>query len=444
MMKLREVVAAGLIGMAAFGNAQADYPSAIWNAAAVGNQTSSNRPVTYPIEYVIIHITEGSYAGAISWFKNETSDVSAHFVIRSSDGQVTQMVRLKDIAWQAGNSFYNQRGIGIEHEAISTISGTNPNPLTWFTDALYNSSSTLTRWITTTYAIPRTRTYIKGHNEVRATSCPSTYWDWNRYMNLLSEGASYLSNTVPTFMTPGSEVDVSVVFNNTSDFTWTTATGNDQVSLRTSPSGRVSPFYISPSWQSSSIVGTPTGNVAPGSNAVFNFRIKAPVAGQYTESFQLYRSSTGTIGPVVSFAISSGYQDKVIDNTSNDFYTSGAWTAGTSSTDKYGTDYQFVAASARSNAFAEWYLNAPVAGTYEVYAWWPQGTNRSNAARYEIRGRRDKLTKIVNQQAGGGTWNLLGRTSLSAGGGYVRVFGRSNGTGAVVMADAVRLVGPIR
>ncbi|RME00326.1 MAG: amidase, partial [Deltaproteobacteria bacterium] len=110
-----------------------DYPPAAWDPAASCNYTWSERPASYPIEMVVIHVTQGSYAGTISWFKNCSAGASAHYVIRSSDGAVTQMVGNGSIAWHAGNWDYNTRSIGIEHEGfISECS--------WFTDAMYRSS----------------------------------------------------------------------------------------------------------------------------------------------------------------------------------------------------------------------------------------------------------------------------------------------------------------
>ena len=104
-------------------------------------------------------MTQGSYAGAISWFQNPSSNVSAHYVIRSSDGAITQMVREKDIAWHAGNWTYNTQSIGIEHEGwVSSC--------TWFTDAMYRASAALARNIALKYGIPMNRNHIIGHNEV--------------------------------------------------------------------------------------------------------------------------------------------------------------------------------------------------------------------------------------------------------------------------------------
>ena len=64
------------------------YPGANWNPAYSGNYTNSNRGASQ-INYIVIHTTQGSYAGTISWFKNASSKVSAHYVVRSSDGQIT-------------------------------------------------------------------------------------------------------------------------------------------------------------------------------------------------------------------------------------------------------------------------------------------------------------------------------------------------------------------
>src|ERR1035437_4369184 len=73
-----------------------DYPGAIWNAAASCDYTVGR---TAAVSAVVIHDTEGSYATTISWFQNCSSSVSAHYVLRSSDGQITQMVLEANKAW---------------------------------------------------------------------------------------------------------------------------------------------------------------------------------------------------------------------------------------------------------------------------------------------------------------------------------------------------------
>ena len=161
-----------------------DYGPAAWVPAHSSNYTAANRPSSHSIRYIIIHVTQGSYAGTISWFQNPSSNVSAHYVIRSSDGAITQMVREKDIAWHAGNWTYNTQSIGIEHEGwVSNC--------TWFTDAMYRSSAALTRNIALKYGIPMNRNYIIGHNEVPGATHtdPGSCWDWNYYMSLVTQGS---------------------------------------------------------------------------------------------------------------------------------------------------------------------------------------------------------------------------------------------------------------
>jgi hypothetical protein len=161
-----------------------EYPGAAqW--VATGNYTAGRS--TY--EFVVIHTAQGSYSGTVSWIANPSSRVSAHYVVRSSDGAVTQMVEHKDTAWHA--QCYNPRSIGIEHEGFVA------DPGRWYTDAMYTESAKLTRWIADRHGIPKDRTRIIGHVEV-APGCntnghtdPGSGWNWTRYMQLVT-------NTGPT------------------------------------------------------------------------------------------------------------------------------------------------------------------------------------------------------------------------------------------------------
>lgn len=176
-----------------------DYPPAIWDPAASCNYSSRGGT---SVSAVTIHDVEGSYAGCISWFKNCSASVSAHYVLRSSDGQVTQMVLEADKAWHVGTE--NPYTIGLEHEGYMAT-GYN-----WYTTAMYNSSSALVKdicnsgygisplrtgfwpWLpTTNYSsagIPGSCTKIKGHQHYpnQTHTDPGQYWDWNRYYKLIN------------------------------------------------------------------------------------------------------------------------------------------------------------------------------------------------------------------------------------------------------------------
>lgn len=181
-----------------------DYPLAIWDPAPECNW----EPRTNTIKAIVIHYTEGSYAGCISWFKNCDAQVSAHYVIRSADGQVTQMVREADKAWHARTA--NGYTIGIEHEAYGNI-------WSFFTEEMYRSSADLVRDICSRIAaIDGHRTFyrdtldngtclnygvhdlggenactkIRGHQHYpdQTHTDPGPYWDWNYYYKLINEG----------------------------------------------------------------------------------------------------------------------------------------------------------------------------------------------------------------------------------------------------------------
>ncbi len=169
----------------------ADYGPAIWDPAATCNY-GAGRSAT--ITHVAEHIAQGSYAGTISWFKNCSASVSAHYVVRSSDGQVTQMVRETDTAWHVAS--HNSYSIGVEHEGYAS-------DCAWYSTAMYNGSSALTRDIADSRGIPRTGTYdaslgwdtelaresqwkIKGHTNFPTTkTCPGACWDWPRFRSLV-------------------------------------------------------------------------------------------------------------------------------------------------------------------------------------------------------------------------------------------------------------------
>lgn len=161
-----------------------EYPGgAAW--AASPNYSSGRSSY----EFVLIHTMQGSYAGTKSWFLNPNSNVSSHYIVRSSDGEVTQMVEHRNTAWHA--QCYNGRSVGLEHE------GYVQDPGRWYTDAMYQESAKLTRWIADRHGIPKNRTHIIGHNEV-APSCntgghtdPGSGWNWTKYM-------TYVNGSAPT------------------------------------------------------------------------------------------------------------------------------------------------------------------------------------------------------------------------------------------------------
>ncbi|MCC7302415.1 MAG: N-acetylmuramoyl-L-alanine amidase [Bacteroidia bacterium] len=174
-----------------------DYPPALWNPAGSCNYSNGR---SQAVSAVTIHTVQGSYAGCISWFQNCAASVSAHYVVRSSDGQITQMVLESNTAWHVGNQ--NSYTVGIEHEGYVT----QPS---WYTMAMYNASAALSAdicashgidplrtgwwpWLATTNyntsSIPGACTRVKGHQHYpsQTHTDPGQYWDWDLYYKLIN------------------------------------------------------------------------------------------------------------------------------------------------------------------------------------------------------------------------------------------------------------------
>jgi PKD repeat protein len=177
-----------------------DYGPALWNPAGSCNYSSRNNVA---VSAVTIHTVQGSYAGCISWFQNCNAGVSAHYVLRSSDGQITQMVLESNKAWHVGSE--NPYTIGLEHEGYV-------NNAAWYTTAMYQSSAALVKdicndysinpkrtgfwpWLATTYynqsGIPGACSRVKGHQHYpnQTHTDPGANWNWNYYYQLVNSPA---------------------------------------------------------------------------------------------------------------------------------------------------------------------------------------------------------------------------------------------------------------
>ncbi|MBO4654100.1 MAG: N-acetylmuramoyl-L-alanine amidase [Bacteroidales bacterium] len=195
-----------------------DYAGAVWIPAGTCNYSSRNG---HAISAITIHYTSGTYAGSISWFQNCTyngvgAQASAHYVLRSSDGQVAQMVREADKAWHVGNA--NPYTVGIEHEAYGDVAS-------YFTPTMYQSSADLTRDICNRNGISPLRmfyrdtldngtvlnsglhdlggetacTKIRGHQHFpnQTHTDPGPFWNWNYYYKLVNDDTPVTEHHAP-------------------------------------------------------------------------------------------------------------------------------------------------------------------------------------------------------------------------------------------------------
>lgn len=168
-----------------------DYGPAVWDPSPNFTNGSINQ------KFSVVHTTQGGFAGSVSWLKNPVANASSHYIIRSSDGYIVQLVREQNRAWHA--VCWNAHMLGVEHE------GFVDNPA-WYTDAMYIASANLFNHFAVRYNIPVDKNRIVGHNQWQNNTwktwmssnfpaidptCnthtdPGIYWDWDFYIQLIS------------------------------------------------------------------------------------------------------------------------------------------------------------------------------------------------------------------------------------------------------------------
>jgi N-acetyl-anhydromuramyl-L-alanine amidase AmpD len=130
---------------------QPTAPDIIWSGPTDNRYTGR---AGHAINWIVIHYTaSGSGQGVLSWFKNPSARVSAHYVL-DRDGTIYQVVKDEDTAWHAGLAarsglsdeenakrrdrdaqlYPNRRGIGIEIVNWGLLRRDGDNYFTWFND----------------------------------------------------------------------------------------------------------------------------------------------------------------------------------------------------------------------------------------------------------------------------------------------------------------------
>jgi N-acetylmuramoyl-L-alanine amidase len=341
-----------------------DYPPALW----VASPNNSSRG-TATITAVAVHTMQGSYSGSISWFQNTASNVSAHYCIRSSDGQVTQMVRESIKAWHIGSE--NPYTIGLEHEGFVDNAA-------WYTTAMYNSSAALTIDICNDNNINKTTCYsgaasaganvlstaikIKGHQHFpnQTHVDPGINWDWARYYNLINPSTPC---TIPTSLA------TNAITSNSAKLDWPAVAGVASYTLeyKTSASStytQVGPIFFN-TYTLSSLLGSTTYNWRVRSNctsnsSAFTTAVNFTTLTPCNATTTLNESYIGTVTANLNWSAVSGATGYILEwkpaaattwtsvNTTNNYTSLFSLTAATS----YNWRVSTVCASGNSAASA--------------------------------------------------------------------------------------------
>jgi autotransporter-associated beta strand protein len=262
--------------------AQPDYPAAHWTPPGCTKWYTTG----YGRSFIVIHDMEGYYWDSISYLNRCDTDTngnynvsaSVHYLVnglqngsdgthsenRPSDppaGDITQSVREQYYAWHA--VCLNRYSFGTEHEGFVST------PV-WYSEAMYQASAALQRHLCTNYGIPMDRHHIVAHGEWQnpnwvlwmsnnypqiTVTCnnhtdPGIYWDWGRFMTLLS-GTNYgmywdrNGTTSGSGPTPNGVLDItSANWGTNSNGTIATGPWAGQVAIFSAGSDATGPYTI--------------------------------------------------------------------------------------------------------------------------------------------------------------------------------------------------------
>jgi N-acetyl-anhydromuramyl-L-alanine amidase AmpD len=184
-----------------------EFAGAIWFQTDCTNKCTTTRNA--PIESIAIHDTEGGWDASVATLQNDPGK-SVHYIVDHDGSRVGQFVPEAYEAWHVGNSYYNNRMVGIEHVGFAAQDD--------YLASMYEKSAELVRDIAQRHGIKPDRAHLIAHQEVpdgtnvpqSAPPCtlspgaciasnhygganhhddPGVNWEWCQYMDLVGQGA---------------------------------------------------------------------------------------------------------------------------------------------------------------------------------------------------------------------------------------------------------------
>jgi uncharacterized lipoprotein YddW (UPF0748 family) len=188
--------------------------------------------------------------------------------------------------------------------------------------------------------------------------------------------------------------------------------------------------------------GAPNLNLTVNHPAVgWRHSVRLPNLARGTDYAFRVVSSTAASNYVTSLRFFRTAGELILDNPAASY--TGGWTLGNSSAGRYGADYQYAATvSGAATATAAFIPLITTPGNYDVWVWYPAGSNRSAAAPFVTRYDGGAVTSYVNQTTSGGGWRAvaLGRHFAAGANGALLLQNNTGESGKIVVADAVRWV----
>lgn len=179
-----------------------DYPGAQWIETSCVDKCNTSRNA--PVSMIAIHDTEGGWDASVATLQNDPGK-SCHYIVDKDGSRVGQFIPESYNGWHVGNSYYNNRMIGIEHVGYAGLDE--------YETSMYVASAELVKDIAARNGLAVDRDTLIAHGEVpngnnipqssppcpdSPGSCvgnedygganhhtdPGVYWEWCQYLEL--------------------------------------------------------------------------------------------------------------------------------------------------------------------------------------------------------------------------------------------------------------------
>jgi N-acetyl-anhydromuramyl-L-alanine amidase AmpD len=137
-----------------------DYPGAIaFPTSCANTKCTIGRPLgNASVDKIVIHDTEGGWDASVATLQYDGGK-SVHYIVDADGSRVGQFRPETDTTYHAGNFFYNETSVGIEHVGVAS------DPA-GFSAEQYATSRALVEDIRTRWDVPLDRKHIVGHYQI--------------------------------------------------------------------------------------------------------------------------------------------------------------------------------------------------------------------------------------------------------------------------------------
>ena len=144
-----------------------DYSGATWYSTSCSDKCNTSRSAD--IEMIAIHDTEGGWDASVSTLQFDAGK-SVHYLVDADGSRIAQFIPESYNGWHVGNSYYNNRMVGIENVGQAGLDE--------YQTGQYQATAALVKDIAQRNGLPVDRDHVIAHQEVPDGDHPNESAHW--------------------------------------------------------------------------------------------------------------------------------------------------------------------------------------------------------------------------------------------------------------------------